>query len=322
MAPDMMSMTNSIRRWVVFGLLLGLNLAIPIAQAAETVTYYYTNQQGTPLATADASGVVLSTSDYKPYGSQVLGSPAGGLGYTGHVDDPDSGLVYMQARYYDPVVGRFLSPDPTGKKTEFSEYAYVGDNPVNAVDPTGLFQCNDKASCESGTKLRNDFKKAQEHFKSDSPAYKSLAAGIKALGTENDGGAIVVTAVTKQGPTTPNAVGWGGAPKGKVPTLTINLAALAQMPDNGDKEASFAATGRHELQHVMDDMVKGDKPHDPTNEFWHEVRGVRAETPIWEGLGVNDPWQTWSSSGGLNMRAVYSEAEKSTNAYCPKGVCP
>jgi hypothetical protein len=71
----------------------------------------------------------------------------------------------------------------------------------------------------------------------------------------------------------------------------------------------------------MDDMVKGDKPYDPKNEFWHEVRDVRAETPIWEGMGVNDPWKTWSSLRGVNMRAVYREAQQSTNAYCPKGVC-
>jgi RHS repeat-associated protein len=141
MAPDKMSMTNRIRRWVVFGLLLGLSLAVPMAQAAETVTYYYTNQQGTPLATADASGNIVSTSDYRPYGTQVMGSPEAGPGYTGHVNDPDSGLVYMQARYYDAVVGRFLSADANdveaGAIFSLSRYTYVSDNPVMRIDPDG-----------------------------------------------------------------------------------------------------------------------------------------------------------------------------------------
>lgn len=144
MAPDMMSMTNRIRRWVVAGVLVGLGFVAPLVHAAETVTYYYTNQQGTPLATADASGAILSTSDYRPYGSQVLGSPADGPGYTGHVNDPDSGLVYMQARYYDPAVGRFLGPDLAGSDAGdtfgFNRFTYVHNNPVINTDPDGR-QC-------------------------------------------------------------------------------------------------------------------------------------------------------------------------------------
>lgn len=108
---------------------------------ADTVTYYYTNQQGTPLATADAAGNVVSTADYRPYGAQVLGSPSQGLGYTGHVNDLDSGLVYMQARYYDPSVARFLSVDPKaaefGDMSAFVRYAYASANPIRYVDLDG-----------------------------------------------------------------------------------------------------------------------------------------------------------------------------------------
>lgn len=72
----------------------------------------------------------------------------------------------------------------------------------------------------------------------------------------------------------------------------------------------------------MDDMAAGDKPHDVQTEFWHEVRDIRVETPIWEGMGQNDPWGTWTSAGGLNMKQVYTEAQSSTDAYCPGGTCP
>jgi RHS repeat-associated protein len=129
------------RLWLATWLALALSLVAPFSQAAETVTYYYTNQQGTPLATADASGNVLTASDYRPYGSQVLGSPVGGPGYTGHVNDPDSGLVYMQARYYDPVVGRFLGVDPAGTQpgdvSKFGRFNYSSGNPVRFIDPDG-----------------------------------------------------------------------------------------------------------------------------------------------------------------------------------------
>ena len=90
---------------------------------------------------ADAAGNVLSTVEYRPYGEQILGVPEAGPGYTGHINDPDSGLVYMQARYYDPVVGRFVAVDPAvsepGDVLSASRYAYANSNPVKYVDPTG-----------------------------------------------------------------------------------------------------------------------------------------------------------------------------------------
>jgi RHS repeat-associated protein len=56
----------------------------------------------------------------------------------GHVNDPDIGLVYMQARYYDPAVGRFLSVDPIGATTKFNRYAYASNNQVINIDHDGM----------------------------------------------------------------------------------------------------------------------------------------------------------------------------------------
>jgi len=71
-------------------------------------------------------------------------SPASQQGYTGHVGD-NTGLVYMQARYYDPVIGRFYSNDPKsaasflseGKIQGFNRYAYAANNPYKYTDPDG-----------------------------------------------------------------------------------------------------------------------------------------------------------------------------------------
>ncbi|WP_082190229.1 RHS repeat-associated core domain-containing protein [Frateuria defendens] len=123
---------------LVLPLLLMLGLAH--AQSGK-VTYVYTDPQGTPLAEADVNGNITATFDYKPYGSQALGSPPTGPGYTGHMNDPDAGLVYMQARYYDPSVGRFLSTDPVEPKAgdtfNFNRHAYVNNNPIKNIDPDG-----------------------------------------------------------------------------------------------------------------------------------------------------------------------------------------
>lgn len=108
---------------------------------AGTITYVYTDPQGTPLAEADANGNITATFDYRPYGAQALGAPRNGPGYTGHVNDADSGFVYMQARYYDSSAGRFLSIDPSmveaGKINKFNRFAYANGNPVRMIDPDG-----------------------------------------------------------------------------------------------------------------------------------------------------------------------------------------
>jgi len=65
-------------------------------------------------------------------------------GFTGHMKDSETGLNYMQARYYDPVIGRFLSVDPMGMMDMdmnpgyFNRFAYTFNNPINLIDPDGM----------------------------------------------------------------------------------------------------------------------------------------------------------------------------------------
>jgi RHS repeat-associated protein len=63
-----------------------------------------------------------------------------GPGYTGHREDANTGLVYVQQRYYDPESGRFLSADPVqanGNGGNFNRYWYANDNPYRYTDPDG-----------------------------------------------------------------------------------------------------------------------------------------------------------------------------------------
>jgi len=112
-----------------------------MAAGTKSVTYYYSDPQGNVLATTDASGNIISTRDYRPYGQAALGPSAPEPGYAGHVEDVDTSFVYMQARYYDPTTGRFVSVDPrppvSGNVFGFSRYLYVNGNPITRIDPTG-----------------------------------------------------------------------------------------------------------------------------------------------------------------------------------------
>jgi RHS repeat-associated protein len=127
-------------RW---GILLALWLLAGVAQAG-THHHYYTDPQGTVLAKTDAQGNVIATYDYAPYGQAVAGMSGApdGPGYTAHVNDPETGLVYMQARYYDPAIGRFLSADPVGVSPRdvfgFNRYDYAKNNPILNNDPSGM----------------------------------------------------------------------------------------------------------------------------------------------------------------------------------------
>ena len=137
---DMDGQGISGRTWVRVFCLLVL-LACNALHAQDTVTYVYTDPNGTPLAEADTHGNITKTYDYTPYGTVALGSPPNGPGYTGHVNDSETNLVYMQARYYDPATGQFLSVDPespaAGNISNFNRYVYVGNNPINHIDPNG-----------------------------------------------------------------------------------------------------------------------------------------------------------------------------------------
>jgi RHS repeat-associated protein len=81
--------------------------------------------------------------DYGPYGMPSNDNGltiANGRGYINERFDPETGLQYLHARYYDPNLGRFLSPDtwdPTIPGVDINRYAYAGNDPINGMDPSG-----------------------------------------------------------------------------------------------------------------------------------------------------------------------------------------
>ena len=115
-------------------------LAIP---QLPSVLFYQTDQLGSIRMLTDSAGVVRGTFSYDAYGNLIgnTGSFSTPLGWCGQYRDAESGLTYLQARYYDPVTGQFLSRDPM-VATSGSPYDYVADNPLNGTDPTGRYEYN------------------------------------------------------------------------------------------------------------------------------------------------------------------------------------
>lgn len=95
------------------------------------------------LVTGDA-GAVQERSTYQPYGKRdstvMPGAPVEPKGFIGERDDPETGLLYLHARYYDPEIARFLSADtldPILPGVGTNRYAYADNDPVNKSDPNG-----------------------------------------------------------------------------------------------------------------------------------------------------------------------------------------
>ena len=104
--------------------------------------YQHTDALGSPVAVSNEAGAVIDRTNYDPYGGPI-GKVVDGIGYTGHVMDPATGLTYMQQRYYDSATGLFLSSDPlrpkpsAGQGSNFNRYRYADSNPYKHVDPDG-----------------------------------------------------------------------------------------------------------------------------------------------------------------------------------------
>ncbi len=111
-------------------------------QPSGIARIYHADGLGSIIATTDASGAVTSRRQYDAWGNLEVGADQPGYAFTGREWDPETGLYYYRARYYDPKIGRFISEDPLGLAAGPNSYAYADARPTGTVDPLGLFKCD------------------------------------------------------------------------------------------------------------------------------------------------------------------------------------
>jgi RHS repeat-associated protein len=110
---------------------------------ASGPTWFLTDRMGTPYAIADAEGNVLESYTYTAFGGQTihqssLNLHASTIGFTGRESDPETGLMYYRARYYDPAMGRFISEDPIGFAASYHNLFAGMENALEMfIDPFG-----------------------------------------------------------------------------------------------------------------------------------------------------------------------------------------
>ena len=106
--------------------------------SSEELLYIHTDHLGSAVRMTDESGNVVSSLAYSPFGETIYaaGDEETPYQFTGQHNE-GNGIYYFHARYYDPVLGRFLQADSV--LDGLNRYAYCGNNPVVYTDPTGEF---------------------------------------------------------------------------------------------------------------------------------------------------------------------------------------
>lgn len=222
--------------------------------AAPSTVYLLEDHLGGVDGVTSASGALLMRASYHPYGARRSGdwlgaAPTSGewqsirsttpRGYTDHEHVDNLGIIHMNGRVYDPVLGRFLSPDPVVQAPydgqSLNRYAYVRNNPLRYWDPTG-FNCVGQASTDGecleevivqGSSLpgwQSDLlfvlSRAADWFSQSSTSTNRIASapGISSVTPDNsipppppiEGPVPVATTVTAS--SLPSAAGLGAAP--------------------------------------------------------------------------------------------------------------
>ena len=116
-----------------------------IVVEGTAVRFLHRDHLASVRAVTDMAGALVEATGYAAFGERLNVGFQTPKGYIGERYDTETGLLYLNARYHDPVFGRFISPDdldPVAEGVGTNRYAYAANDPVNASDPNGHQEAN------------------------------------------------------------------------------------------------------------------------------------------------------------------------------------
>ncbi len=120
-------------------------------RSGSTTVCYLFDERGNVAQRTSSTGAVTGSEVYDSYGARTgtaaQPDPFGFGGQAGYYTDLETGLILCTHRFYDPQNGRWLTRDPMGYDGGVNLYGYVGNNPVNRVDPSGYFSFQQLIAC-------------------------------------------------------------------------------------------------------------------------------------------------------------------------------
>lgn len=155
--------------------------------------HYIINGQGDVSMLLNSDGNAVASYAFDAYGNQLSGGTVENpFGYRGEYADAESGLIYLRARMYDPVTGRFLTEDPAHDGDNW--YVYCSNNPIVFVDPSGMIKEGDNKLNDCIQVILNGPNKDGQGglsltwklaSKSDKSVIADMAEKIRSFNTEN-----------------------------------------------------------------------------------------------------------------------------------------
>ncbi|SDY20034.1 RHS repeat domain-containing protein [Lysobacter enzymogenes] len=300
-------------------LIFALDAAAP-ARAATVVEYIHTDALGSPTAVTDANQNIVERSEYEPYGRLINRPLADAPGYTGHVSDAATGLNYMQQRYYDAEIGRFLSTDPvtaySKPGTNFNRFWYANNNPYRFIDPDGRYVCSGSMeNCKQFDSAIEAATKAAVNPKLSTDQRAALSKAVNFYGEK--GNSDVRISFSKLAGDYAN-ISTDRQGKGDV------VFDLAKIGSRDPANASGLSNGLamrilHEGDHGA--RIKDDGfPASRSDRFEREQHGYRAEGYYQKATGYlqngNNIWAPWNSGDGIDESTVNSRAQWSVEFSC------